>query len=141
MRARLLIFPAAGLVRHFRDQFNLDGGARGQGIDADGGAGVTTRRAEDGDQQIRSAINNLGLRGEIIGAINEAADAHDALDARQVPEFRLEHRQQLQHARPRGFRRLRFRQLAPDFTGEEFTVGATICPAKKINLPLRTAGT
>ncbi len=125
MRARPFIFPAAGLVRHFRDQFNLDGGARGQGIDADGGAGVTTRRAEDGDQQIRSAINNLGLRGEIIGAINEAAHAHDALHARQVPEFRLEHRQQLQHARPRGFRRLRFRQLAPDFTGEEFTVGAT----------------
>ena len=48
-----------------------------------------------------------------------------ALDARQVTEFRLEHRQQLQHARPRGFRRLGLRQLAPDFTGEGFTVGAT----------------
>lgn len=125
MRARPFIFPVADLVRHFRDQFDLDGSTRGQGINADGGAGVTTRRAEDGDQQIRSAINDLGLRGEIIGAINEAADAHDALHARQVPEFRLEHRQQLQHARPRGFRRLRFRQLAPDFTGEGFTVGAT----------------
>jgi len=125
MRARPLIFPAADLVRHFRDQFDLDGGARGQGINADGSAGVTTRRAEDGDQQIRSAINDLGLRGEIIGAINEAAHAHDALDARQVTEFRLEHREQLQHARPRGFCRLGFRQLAPDFTGERFTVGAT----------------
>ena len=125
MRERLSIYSAVDLVRHFRDQVNLDGGARGQGINADGGAGVTTCRAEDGDQQVRSAINDLGLGGEIISAINKTAHAHDALDARQVPEFRLEHRQQLQHARPRGFRRLRFRQLAPDFTGERLAVGPT----------------
>src|SRR3546814_8245843 len=64
--------------------------------DADRGARVAARFAEQRFEQLRRAVGDLRLIGEAGGAVDEHAELDDALDARPVatqclPDLRDEH--------------------------------------------------
>lgn len=111
------------LVRDLHDHFHLDHRAGWQGVHADGGAGMTAAFAEDRHEQIRATVQHLGLLREGIGALDETAHANDAADFAEVPDLRLERREQLQPAGPRGRLRLLLRQGRGDFSGDHLAIG------------------
>src|SRR5258708_4243038 len=63
------------------DEFDLDGGVEGKGVDADGGANVLAGFTEELEKELAGAVGNLGLLGERDVAIHECADAGDAVEA------------------------------------------------------------
>ena len=63
-----------GSVADFDYGVNLDAGVHGQGGGADGKAGVLAVVAENFDDDIAGAVDDLGLVGEFRRAIDEAAE-------------------------------------------------------------------
>ena len=51
----------------FGEEFEFDGGVEGEGDGADGGAGVFTGVAEDGDEEVGGAVGDFGLLVEAGG--------------------------------------------------------------------------
>src|SRR5690348_2776606 len=72
------------LLFEFGEDFDFGGGVEGEGDGADGGAGVAAGFAEDGDEQVGSAVGDLGLLVEAGGGLDPDADADDAGDFAQV---------------------------------------------------------
>src|SRR5215212_3014655 len=64
----------APALSDLEDRINFDRNAEGEGIDADGGAGVSAAVSEDGDDQIRSPVHNLWLADEIRRAVDKTAE-------------------------------------------------------------------
>ena len=73
---------------------DFDEGAERQRVDAERGARVTAAVTEHGDEQVGAAVHDLGLILKIVGAVNEAADAHDALHLGEVADFAFERGEQ-----------------------------------------------
>jgi len=109
---------------YFRDQLDLDRRAGGQGSHAHRGAGMLATLAQHGDEQIGRAVHHLGLGREVLGAVDEAAHAHDPLHAGKVAHFRAQRGEQLQRALAGRGRALGLGQVASDLAGEVPAVGA-----------------
>lgn len=95
MSSSAVALTRGGLL-HFDDHLDLDEGAERQRIDAEGSTGVTTSIAEDGDQEIGAAVHHLGLILELVGAIDETADPHDAFNPGEIADLGLERGKQRQ---------------------------------------------
>ena len=110
------------LVRDLDDHLHLDHRAGRQGVHADRGAGMAAALPEDGHEEVRATVQDLGLLRKGIGALNESAHAHDATNLGEVADLRLERGQQLQSARPRGGLRLLLGQGRRDFSGDHLAI-------------------
>jgi hypothetical protein len=64
----------------FGGEFEFDGGVEGEGVGADGGAGVFAGVAEDGGEEFGSAVGDFGLGVEAVGALDEDGEAEDLAD-------------------------------------------------------------
>src|SRR3954447_8145506 len=80
---------------YLEDRIHLDGGVRGQGGDADGGAGMPALIAEGCDHQVGSAVEHLGPVEEIGRGIDEAAEPDHANHLVEIAEGRLDLGQQV----------------------------------------------
>src|SRR5882762_8051093 len=83
------------------DALDLDRDAVGQGSHAYGGARVLALIAEHFDEQVRAAVDDLGLVGELGRAVHHAEQLHHALDAVEAAELGLHHREQREPDRAR----------------------------------------
>jgi hypothetical protein len=101
------------------DQLDFDEGAERQGVDAERGAGVTAAVAEEGDEQIGAAVHDLGLILKVIGAVHEAADAHDALHFGEVADLGLERGEQGERGLFGGVDGVLLGGVAADFAGDD----------------------
>ena len=59
---------------------------------------MCARRAEDGHQQVGSAIGHLAVLGEILRALDVDGDAQDLAQLIQAAELALQQGQRAQHA-------------------------------------------
>ena len=64
----------------FGDEFEFDGGVEGEGVGADGGAGVFAGVAEDGGEEFGGAVGDFGLGVEAGGGLDEDGEAEDLAD-------------------------------------------------------------
>src|SRR5699024_3156114 len=78
--------PLGGIARDFDDDFDLDGGAQGQGVHSHGAASVLSAIAEDLPVEFGDAVDDGGLLGEVVGGVDEAGDLDDADDPVEVPD-------------------------------------------------------
>src|SRR6266404_148670 len=83
---------------HFEDSIHLDGGIRGQGGDADGGAGMPALVAEGCDHQVGGAVEYLGAVEEVWRGIDEAAEPDHADHLVEIAERGLDLGQQIDAA-------------------------------------------
>jgi hypothetical protein len=63
---------------------------------------MTSRVAEDLNEQVRAAVDDLGMIAELRFRIDHAEQLHDRFDARELADRRLRHRQQLQPGEARS---------------------------------------
>ena len=88
----------------FHHRINLDSGSPRQGGHADRAAGMLAGFAEQRLHQVRRAIGDFGLVGEIGRRVDEDVQLHDPLDAAEVAaQSRLDLRDQHQAAQFGGF--------------------------------------
>lgn len=106
------------------DHLDLDHRAQGQRRHAKGGAGVASPISEYSDEQVGASIDHLGLRFEIIRAVDEATDAHDAFHFGEVADLEFEGGEESEGGLARGFIGVLFREVATHFAGDDFSVGA-----------------
>ncbi len=91
-------WPPRPEVSDLDDEFDLDRGVEGEDRDADGAAGVLAGLTEDGAEQLRGAVGDLGLAGEVRGRGDESDGLDDPLDVRQVADLGLDRGQGVQRA-------------------------------------------
>src|SRR6267378_4704865 len=94
-------FRPWGSAADLDDRLDLDRDAVGQRSHADGRAGVLALVAEHLDEQVRAAVDHLGLVGELRRAVHHAEQLHHALDAVEAAQFGLHHREQREPDRAR----------------------------------------
>ena len=87
--------PAADDSGELEDELDLDGRIERQHRDADGGAGVHARVAEDLAEQFGCAVDDAGLTGEVGRGGDEADDLDDPGD----PVERADRRSRRRRAR------------------------------------------
>lgn len=116
---------------HFHDHLDLYDGAAGERSHAEGGAGVFTGLAEDGDEQIRAAVHNGGLGFEFVGAVDEAGDFDDALHLGKFADLLFQGSQQGERGRAGGGVGCFFIDVATDFAGDDLAIGIVGQVARK----------
>src|SRR5678815_2294309 len=96
--------PAASAPPSFGglgDQFDLDAGAERQLGDAVGAARVRALLGEDLAEELGAAVGHQVVLGEVGRAVDEARDAHDALDLVEVADRGVERAEQVDRDRAR----------------------------------------
>ena len=92
----------AAMSARFDDRLDFDGDAAWQGSDADRRAGVPAAFAENIGQEIRGAVHHEMRIGEIRDGVDEADHLYEAHDALEIAERRLQLREDVDGAEPRG---------------------------------------
>ncbi len=110
-------------VRDLDDHLHFDDRAGGQGVHPHGGTGMAAAITKDGDQQVRAAVQDLGLLGKCIGTLDKTTHADDAANLPEVADFGFERGQQLQPAGPGRGLGLLFRKGRRHFASDHFAVG------------------
>ena len=72
---------------HLDDEADFDGGVEGEGGRAEGDAGVFAGFAEDLEEEVGGAVDDLGVIGKIGGGIDEALEVHDPADLVEGADF------------------------------------------------------
>src|SRR6185437_3524355 len=86
------------LLLNLHNRFHFHAGPQWQGRQADCAAAVPTGVAEDVDEQLRGAVDDQVLLGEVKIAVDEAGQFQEALDPVERAEFLLEQAQQIDRA-------------------------------------------
>src|SRR5690606_11420841 len=85
----------SGLI-HRHDRLDLDGDVVRQRAEADGRAGVAAGLAEDGDEEVRTAVDDLRVLAEIRHGIDHAEQLHHAPHPAEVAERLVHHGEQVE---------------------------------------------
>src|SRR5687768_1937847 len=93
--AELLVGGTGGV--DLEDHLDFDGDVEGELEHADGGAGVAAAFAEEVDQQLGGAVDDLRLVVKAGGAVDEAEQLDDAADAVEIAESVLDGSQGVEH--------------------------------------------
>lgn len=112
-----------GAGRHCLDQFedglDFDCNAEGQGDRRDGRAGMASRIAQNRNHQIRGAIDDFGLVGEIGRRIDKADQFHQSRNFGQIPCRGFGLCQKRQGACCRCKRAVFGREVGPEFAANQ----------------------
>jgi len=87
-RISSIVFSASRVKGN--DGLELQSHVGGEGVDADGEAGVLAAGGEDVDEQVRGAVDHCGVIDEVRGGVDGAGDVEDLSDPGEAPEFGAE---------------------------------------------------
>ena len=124
----------------FHDHLDLDDSTARERGHAESGAGVFTAVTEDGDEQIGAAVHDGGLRLEVVGAVDEAGDLHDAFHFRELTDFFFQRGEQSEGGGAGGGVGGLFVGVFADLAGDDFTGGVVGQVAREENQVSRAHG-
>jgi hypothetical protein len=111
-------------LRDFERRLDLDGDVVGQSADPDRHPGMPAGFPEDGDEDVRRAVDDLGLTREVRGGVHVARDPNASNDSIQIAGERLSKMSdEVQGAEASRLLPLRNAELSSEFSDEaSFTV-------------------
>jgi hypothetical protein len=107
------------LLIECEQRLDLHCGIERQGRHADGGAGMFSRFAQYGHDQVRCAVNDLMLIGKSWRRRDESAQPYTASYAPQIAQRRIGLIQDIDGAEPRGLLPILKGNAIPQFAGKD----------------------